>query len=221
VIGKSENMLPFALDLGYLIHFDNGAKAGITLKEMGPRVKVKDEVIPLHFSIDLAGAYAPDYRNTSLWWLSPKAELRLHRKFVNNPDGKDPSPFLAALVKDPGNKSVKSFLSDIQYTMGIELTFKNFISARTGIVLENLSNGYRHDELRFGIGVNVFNHFRFDWYGTHSFNNENNVIYSDQQWGATFTFVNLFDWHSQDFQWKTEGKPNQKVIDQSDGEFVE
>jgi hypothetical protein len=210
----------FAVDLGYLWTINDNFRFGATLMNMGPAVWYTDpdDRDPIPFTINLALAYKNRFTDLDLPFpCAVEGECRLDREIVtNNGDGNPPS-FLQAIWSDwlhdtaQGETTVAEQLQEFVEHLGGELSFYNTLSLRMGYLIDITGQRY---ERHWGFGVNIFNHFTFDFseiYSPEEYipwivqtfdpNLQGSSGARDKQWQISLTLTRALMWKESDWEW--------------------
>jgi hypothetical protein len=210
---KSGNCIAttFAFDVGYLWCFLPYMRCGFTFANMGPSVYYisESQKDPIPFTLNAALAYKDDFcaHNVKIFELA--AELRSDLEVVKNYTDKNPDPFWKAiytdLLHDTSETTMEKF-HEINWHIGFDATFLNTVSIRQGFLIDVAGQRY---ETTYGLGLRLFNHFQWDFYGIFSpegymkglFASEGSSGARQGQIGTTFTFYRIGSWGPQDRVW--------------------
>jgi hypothetical protein len=107
-----------------------------------------------------------------------------------------PDPFWKAIYKDIQDKSLEKNWEAVTQHTGVEFTAFNTISWRYGYMHD--ITGWRY-ELTYGFGIQLFNHFQFNYANISEPNNE--YLIRTDQWRIDATAFRLFNWRKEDAYW--------------------
>jgi hypothetical protein len=155
------------------------------------------------------------YKNTfvieDVEFFSIAAELRLDKELVRNHQDRKPDPFYKAFFTEWTDSPLHDEFLAVNEHVGYEFTFLNMISLRGGYLIDLAGERY---EYHFGFGVNIFNHFSFN-YGRISspggYMEDFSQMFDphktgangvrNKQWQISFTATRFFDWSEDDRYW--------------------
>ncbi len=188
----------FAVDAGYLYRNPIGIRVGAAFLNMGPAIFYisRDEADPIPFEVNLGVGYDREFTAGGLRVLRVRGEHRLNKEFVQNYIDKRPDPFWKALVTDVQGKSGSEILEEIMHHIGVEAVAFNTAALRFGCLLD--FEGERK-EMHLGTGVNVLNHFAFDYSVILEPGRAGRV--REGQWSIGFSLQRMFYWPIEDFRW--------------------
>jgi hypothetical protein len=188
----------FAIDVGYLYRTPIGIRVGTCFANMGPSIFYisRDEADPIPFTINLAAGYERLFTDGRFQIVRLKAEHRMEREFVKNYIEKRPDPFWKALYTSLEGKSGEEIWDEILQHIGVETTIFNTGAIRFGFLDDRDGN---RRELHIGLGINLFNHFQFDY--SNIFEPGRSEKVRTGQWGMSITLKRFAYWSKHDLEW--------------------
>ena len=202
-----------AFDFGYLRLIGRGFRYGFNLANMGPSVFFidKNNRNPIPLTANAAFAWKRDILAGDFDILRMAAELRMDKELVVDHYEGEPDPFYKAMFTDLFNEPFNHEVQEINIHTGCEVWVMNTGCFRQGILFDYLGERY---ELRFGTGINLFNHIRgdFAWiYAPDGFMKGLLVTINPEkdgatgvrhkQWQLSITIDAIGGWSAKDREW--------------------
>jgi len=193
----------FAVDAGVLKRklFTDKFDLGFMMQNMGPDIFYIDEENkdPIPFTLRMGTVYHVVENPVHDF----KILFDMHKEIVKNNIGGDPDPFWKALWTDLLNDTAseedwKYELQEVNYNIGAEYWYTQFLALRTGFLFDYLGERY---EWTSGVGVR-YGTMNFDWSYIHAPEGFLKGLMSsikkgkngatgarDRQWRASFVFL--------------------------------
>lgn len=189
--GKNRNGI--VIGLGYYLRVWNLVNAGISIKNLGTKVSGVQHYVERRTSsnIELTRKIAELNNDFEYTPLTIFAGIGISHEFITKKNNFLKPLFEVSIKKEFNDEKLDNFV----FSSGGEIMFLNFISLRSGLnSRENLSSFENH----YGIGINLFNHFKIDAYYINVA--QKNEIPNSQK-GISLTIDRIHLWKKSDTRW--------------------
>jgi hypothetical protein len=178
--GEKYHSYAISFDAGYILQIIERLRLGFVIKNVGSDIKWKDKDSTLSkysqpLAIGTGIGYTDNYDYGKLKILTLSTELT-YRRIVGE-----------SYLKDNGN-----------LLTGIELFFLSTFPIRAGYKRQYKDNDKGINEISFGTGISLFNHFNFDIFW--SFDNDE-YDFDDPNYGFSVSMTRILNWSKKDKKW--------------------